>query len=195
MEGQVVLQALIDKDGSVQVVTPLNGRPILAAAAINAVQNWRYRPYPDETNPIPVATRITVDFHFTKPTAAAQYAISLSTNIAPYIGDTGLPSGTKIFTRHDAGISTPQRTSGVLPPYTKQALKNGLEGLVIVQILVKPDGTVGLIKLLHGLDTGLNQSTQTTVRTWRFNPSLKNGKPVPVWADITINFVLPVSQS
>ncbi len=142
-----------------------------------------------------VATRITVDFHFTKPTAAAQYAISLSTKITPYLGDTVLPSNTKIFTKHDGGVSAPQRISGTLPKYTKQALKNGLEGLVIVQILVKPDGTVGPVKLLEVIDTGLNQSTLTTLRTWRFNPSVKNGKPVPVWADVIINFVLPVSQS
>jgi len=45
IEGSVVLQAVIGKDGSVQDVRVESGLPILALAAIDAVKQWRYRPY------------------------------------------------------------------------------------------------------------------------------------------------------
>jgi outer membrane biosynthesis protein TonB len=52
---------------------------------------------------------------------------------------------------------------------------------------------VGLVKLIHGLEISLDQSARETVRNWVFTPATKNGKPVPVWADVFINFVLPDS--
>lgn len=199
LQGQVILQALIDKDGLVKQITTLNGRPILAKALTDAAYQWRYRPYPNLNNPMPIETRITYRFQLAlvqPPTpATAQQGIALAANITPFIGNTGLPPGTKIYTRNDSGVTVPQRTSGLPPPYTKQARKNQVQGVVAVQILVKPDGTVGLVKLIHGLEIGLNQSALNTVRNWRFAPATKNGKPVPVWADVFIDFVLPDPSS
>jgi TonB family protein len=196
IEGQVVLDALIDKSGKVKSVKPLIGNHLLAKAAVSAAEQYQYRPYPDNENPIPVETRITYNFHLIHPQVPnAQSGITLSTNITPYLGDTGLPPGTKIFSQRDKGVSVPQKIFGEAPPYKKTALKAGLEGFVILQILVRPDGTVGPVKLLHPLDPALNQSAINTVQKWQFKPGLKDGKPVAVWADITINFVLPVSPA
>ena len=197
MQGQVVLQALIDKEGAVQNVSTVNGKTALAAAATTAVKQWRYRPYPDQANPIPVQTLIT--FHFNlKPAAQPQtpanpvqsdHTISLASNTAPTLGNDTLPDGTKIYSRRD-GVSEPQKLYCPNPLYTKQASKDGLEGPVTLQIVVKPDGSVGNVRVLQGLGKGLDQSAAKTVSTWRFTPSMKNGKPVAVRVDVTINFIL-----
>ena len=62
IEGTVVLQAVIGKDGSVEDVQVKSGLPVLAQAAINAVRQWRYRPYLLNGEPIEVDTQITINF-------------------------------------------------------------------------------------------------------------------------------------
>ena len=62
IEGTVVLMAVIGKDGTVKDVQIENGLPILAQAAIDAVKQWRYRPYMIDGEPVEVDSRITINF-------------------------------------------------------------------------------------------------------------------------------------
>jgi len=62
VEGTVVLMAVIGKDGSVQDVRVESGLPLLAQAAIDAVKQWRYRPYLLNGEPVEVDSRITINF-------------------------------------------------------------------------------------------------------------------------------------
>ena len=62
IEGTVVLMAVIGKDGTVKDVRIENGLPILAQAAIDAVKQWRYRPYMIDGEPVEVDSRITINF-------------------------------------------------------------------------------------------------------------------------------------
>ena len=62
IEGPVVVQALISKDGVVDRVHVIEGNPRLRSAAAEAVQKWRYKPYLLNGKPVEVATTITVDF-------------------------------------------------------------------------------------------------------------------------------------
>jgi protein TonB len=60
--GTVVLQAAIGKDGSIQNLRLVSGHPMLAPAAIDAVKQWKYRPYFLNGEPVEVDTQITVNF-------------------------------------------------------------------------------------------------------------------------------------
>ena len=62
IQGTVVLQAVIGKDGTVQDLHLISGHPMLAPAAIEAVQHWRYRPYLLNGEPVEVDTQINVNF-------------------------------------------------------------------------------------------------------------------------------------
>ena len=62
LEGTVVLMAVIGKDGSVKDVRVESGLPILAQAAIDAVKQWRYKPYLIDGEPVEVDSRITINF-------------------------------------------------------------------------------------------------------------------------------------
>ncbi len=62
VEGRVVLQALVWRDGSVVATHLLRGDHALAAAAQDAVQHWRYRPYTVDGRAAEVATIVTVNF-------------------------------------------------------------------------------------------------------------------------------------
>jgi protein TonB len=62
IQGSVVLQAVISKDGSIQNLRLVSGHPMLAPAAIDAVKQWRYKPYILNGEPVEVETQITVNF-------------------------------------------------------------------------------------------------------------------------------------
>ncbi len=66
LEGTVVLLAVIGTDGSVKDVRIESGLPILAQAAIDAVKQWRYKPYMVDGEPVEVDSRITINFTLSK---------------------------------------------------------------------------------------------------------------------------------
>jgi protein TonB len=62
IQGDVVLQAEISKDGAIENLRVISGHPMLAPAAIDAVKQWRYKPYFLNGEPVAVETQITVKF-------------------------------------------------------------------------------------------------------------------------------------
>jgi|SRR5271157_140760 len=62
IQGPVVLLATISKAGTIEDLHVLSGHPMLVGAAIEAVRQWRYRPYILNSEPIEVETQITVTF-------------------------------------------------------------------------------------------------------------------------------------
>lgn len=61
-EGTVVLQAIISKTGTIENLRVVSGPPILQQAALDAVKQWRYRPYELNGQPVEVETTINVVF-------------------------------------------------------------------------------------------------------------------------------------
>lgn len=66
IKGKVVLHAIVDKNGRVTNLTAVAGPEILLPAALAAVQQWRYRPYMVNGEPVEVDTDITLDFPLTR---------------------------------------------------------------------------------------------------------------------------------
>jgi periplasmic protein TonB len=64
VSGAVVLHAIISKTGQISNLTVISGPEMLRAAAVDAVQNWRYKPYLLNGDPTEVDTQITVNFNF-----------------------------------------------------------------------------------------------------------------------------------
>ena len=62
IQGQVLLAAEISKDGSIENLHLISGHPMLAPAAIEAVKQWKYKPYILNGEPVEVETQITVNF-------------------------------------------------------------------------------------------------------------------------------------
>src|SRR5215470_3898731 len=63
VQGDVILQALISKSGAIENLRAVNGHPILIQAAMEAVKQWKYKPYLLNGEPVEVETTITVKFH------------------------------------------------------------------------------------------------------------------------------------
>lgn len=62
VQGRVVLSAVISRDGGIETLQLLSGHPLLARAALDAVRQWRYRPYLLNAQAVEVETQITVNF-------------------------------------------------------------------------------------------------------------------------------------
>lgn len=66
VQGEVVLKAVIAKDGTIASLSPLQGPQQLTAAAMDAVQHWRFRPYQLNGKPVEVETNIRLNFQLPK---------------------------------------------------------------------------------------------------------------------------------
>jgi TonB family protein len=62
IQGPVVLSAVVNKDGSVEVLKVVSGDPQLVSAAADAVRHWRFRPYRPHGEPVEFETQIKVNF-------------------------------------------------------------------------------------------------------------------------------------
>jgi len=62
IQGVVILQATIDNEGNIAQLELISGHPMLAPAAIEAVKQWKYRPYLLNGDPVQVETQIQVNF-------------------------------------------------------------------------------------------------------------------------------------
>jgi protein TonB len=62
IQGNVVLHAIISKDGHVEQLSVISGHPLLIQAALDAVRQWRYQPTMLNGDPVEVDTTITVTF-------------------------------------------------------------------------------------------------------------------------------------
>lgn len=64
VQGNVILSAVISKEGTIQNLHVVSGHPMLIPAALEAVQQWRYRPFLVTGEPVEVEAQVTVTFQF-----------------------------------------------------------------------------------------------------------------------------------
>lgn len=88
------------------------------------------------------------------------------------------------------GIVPPKILEKSEPQYTDQARVAKLEGKVILTIVVGTDQRAHNIKVTKSLDPGLDRRAVENIKTWRFQPATKDGKPVPVQANVQVNYRL-----
>jgi protein TonB len=62
VQGRVVLRAVISREGTIENLQVVSGHPMLVRAAVDAVRQWRYRPYVLNGEPVDVETEVTVNF-------------------------------------------------------------------------------------------------------------------------------------
>jgi len=76
------------------------------------------------------------------------------------------------------------------PAYTKEARAAKLQGTDAFWIVVDTSGNVADAELLRSVDKGLDENAIETLRTWKFKPAMKKGKPVPVKVVVEVSFRL-----
>jgi TonB family protein len=92
--------------------------------------------------------------------------------------------------RPGSGIEPPQLLREVRADYTEQARRANLEGEVVLEIVVKRDGTVSDPRIVQRLGGGLDERAVQAVRQWRFEPARRLGAPVDVIVEVSVEFRL-----
>jgi TonB family protein len=88
------------------------------------------------------------------------------------------------------GVSAPIPVYRPEPEYSEEARKAKWQGAVLLQLVVDENGVPQDIKVIRSLGLGLDQKAIEAVQKWRFKPGQKDGKAVPVSANIEVNFRL-----
>lgn len=92
--------------------------------------------------------------------------------------------------RPGSGITAPAIIREVKPDYTEEGRRRAIEGDVVLEIVVRADGSVGNVKLVQGLGAGLDQRAVDAVRQWKFSPARRYGTPVDVIVEVAMEFKL-----
>lgn len=90
------------------------------------------------------------------------------------------------------GVTSPRLLKEVKPRYPREAMAAGIEGVVVLEVIVEPDGSVGPARVTRSLDTvyGLDEEALRAIKEWRFVPARRDGTPVRTAINIELSFSL-----
>jgi protein TonB len=92
--------------------------------------------------------------------------------------------------RPGSGIEPPRLLREVKAQYTEDARRRNITGEVVLEIVVKRDGSVDDVSVRRGLGAGLDERAMAAVREWRFAPARRMGEPVDVIVEVAVEFSL-----
>jgi TonB family protein len=155
IQGPVILIAVINKSGDVESMQLFSGHPLLAPAAIEAVKQWKYRPYLLNGEPVEVETKIVVNFTLVGNPPAEGVAGDAPGGIPP--GEPGaIISGAPVdedrpgVVRVSKGVMSGLVVTKVPPQYPPDARDQRIQGTVVMRVNVDQEGNVSNIQLISG---------------------------------------------
>jgi protein TonB len=87
-------------------------------------------------------------------------------------------------------VSAPKALFTPDPEYSEEARKAKYQGTVVLWLIVGADGHPRDVKIARTLGMGLDQKAIEAVRNWKFEPAMKDGRPVAVQINVEVNFRL-----
>lgn len=176
----VTLEVVIALDGAIassRVVEMVGLDPdgMVVTAAAGAISLWRYSPALSDGCAVPF-------------TGTA--SLVLRSEAQPETSEAPTYEGTVYGT--DDGVELPRLLEEVRPSYPVEALRRGIQGVVLLDAVVLPDGSVGDVLVRHSLDNewGVDQEAVNVVKQWRFQPGTLEGEPVAVLVTVEVSFDL-----
>lgn len=97
--------------------------------------------------------------------------------------------------RVGGNVKRPEKISGPAPEYTAEAREARVSGVIVLEAIIDELGNVTDVKVLKGLPAGLDQAAISAVESWKFKPATLDGRPVPVYYTLTVNFALETELS
>ncbi|MGA1999985.1 MAG: TonB family protein [Terriglobales bacterium] len=87
-------------------------------------------------------------------------------------------------------VTAPQAMVKVDPAYPAELMRDRVEGTVTLYAVIRKDGTVGEVRVLHGVEERLDESARVALSRWKFHPATKNGSAVDLETVVQIPFVV-----
>ena len=113
--------------------------------------------------------------------------LSPSEPITPLPPITSTASGESVYRPGVDRVSLPKCTY-TPNPQSEEVRKFQLSGTIFVDAVINSEGTPENVRIIRGLPNGLNDRTIATLKTWRCNPALKDGKPVASRVQFEVHF-------
>lgn len=99
-----------------------------------------------------------------------------------------LDEGTSPFSRPTGVLYGPVPMTTVDPKYPAEAIRQNIEGEVVLYAIIRADGSVDSIQIVRRLDPLVDREAVAALAQWKFRPATRNGKPVAVEAVVHIPF-------
>lgn len=175
VQGTVVLRAVIGKDGTIQDLSVVSGHPMLTKAALDAVKQWRYKPYLLNGEPVLVQTTINVNFELNSPASEAPPNEPAASSSSSENGNSNPPSTPQggqgassdqypgVY-RVGGDVSPPKPTHAPDPQYSQEALNAHYQGTVVLWLVVDEQGLPQKIKVQRPLGMGLDEEAVKAVK-------------------------------
>jgi TonB family protein len=198
IQGVVILELVVDGAGipiDAYAIRPIEG---LSMAAVQAALQWRFEP---EATYMRRLMTVTVNFNLGGVTGGLVAGAPSAPPPPPPPPDVvgGIVGAGLSFGPPPAEWPQPVRVGGdikqptelvdVRPVYPREAQDARVQGVVIIETLIGPDGRVQAGRILRSIPL-LDQAALDAVRQWEFTPTLLNGVPVPIVMTVTVNFTL-----
>ena len=168
--GTVVLDTVVSTEGRVTRVKVVKSLPLLDHAAIEAIQQWRYKPATKDGRPVETSLSIAVSF----PPAGGVAAPSQREEIGEIYDVTGDVTPPKLVTR-------------VTPEYPKEAHRAKVGGRVILNAIIGVDGNIESVAVKRSAPM-FDEPAVAAVKQWKYEPATKGGRPVRVRFLIVVDF-------
>ncbi len=140
---------------------------------------------PEPKLPVPPTIVIPPEVHLQQPNMP-----DLGTGEGPGYGPgRGGGTGGGVF-RVGGGVSAPKKIYDPDPEYSEEARKAKYQGTCVLYVIVGSDGKPREIRVSRTLGLGLDEKAIEAVKTWRFEPATKDGRPVAVAINIEVSFRL-----
>ena len=182
----------IDTRSTIMARNTIPGSPALNAAMPNTADTLREAAKYITVDEIgrPPATRVSnaPDSRFDGRTVYLM-AIQMP-NITSYAGSWLLWFSERNARPSSAVVTPPVVHRKVDPKYVAEAVSERVEGAVRLSAVVRKDGAVGSVELVHGLDVRLDRSAEEALAKWQFAPAMRNGEPIDVDILVEIPFRL-----
>ncbi len=195
IEGIVILSARTDEYGRVADTFILRSIPALDEAAQTAVKQWVYEPMLINGKATPVLFTVTVRFQLDGKgkKGSAETALSIMTAEDAVKKELLTDSELRDFAQGAVVVKgdaeMPKKVHSVSPQYPHKAMINRVEGVVILLVKIDAQGNVVAQKTILSIPV-LDQGAIDAVKQWKYEPLMKDGKPVPAVFPVTVAFKL-----
>ena len=203
VEGQVVVQFVVDKQGGVENPVVLRSPDDrLAEAAIAAVRQARFRPGMQRGEPVRVRFAVPITFRLSggddltrheamdRAIGEARAQVERARDRTAGPGEDGVYNVAEVQPELIGGLAGLQEAI----VYPEDAYAERVEGQVVVQFVVNEEGGVVDPVVLRSPDDRLAEAAIAAVRQARFRPGMQRGEPVRVRFAVPITFRLPADE-
>ena len=181
IQGTVLLSIVIDREGVVRDTRLVSGHPMLAPAAVEAVKQWKYKPYISGDEAAAVETTVQIRFKLADDPETRDAAVAHA--------DSSQGAGAAQLVRVAAGVMERILAQKVDPEYPTEAKEKHIEGTVLPNVNIDKEGNVARVELVSG-DPRLAPAAMDAVLEWKYRPLLLNGEPTAAETTLQVKFAL-----